>query len=174
MCDPVTAAVMMVGSAAVQYQQQNEMAKAQEKRNNAIAANAQIAYETDLDIIARRREEELDKYGQTQFDVKEDAKKKRATAIASNTSISGFSVQDVIDEVSFQEGVVTVRNQKTEKNIMAKLLDDEKLSESKMIARINNITPVVRPSFLGTALEVGSGLTTSFEFESAGDLQYRT
>ena len=166
MCDPVTYAVMSVASAAVTYEQQRKHSKAMKQRNNAIHAAAVRAYDRDMQYLAERREQELDIYAQKEFDLKQDAKKKKATQIVSSgeSGVAGFSVQDVINEIDFQEGSVMTRNLITEKNKMASLAADETKLYANMESRINNLTPVANPSFLGTALEVGMDLGSTIDF----------
>jgi len=42
-----------------------------------------------------------------------------------------------------------------------------------MASRYNSLSPVTQPSFLGTALEVGTGLSRDIKFDSQGNLAFR-
>ena len=175
MCDPTTMVIMQVASGFVTYQQMQQQANAEERRNARIAANAEKAYDEQILRIARREEEEKIASVQAEQDIFQDARKKKATAIAasSESGVSGISTDAILEEVAYQEGTVVARNVTSTKNTMAALADDRTKAYTNMEARFAGLSPVAQPSFLGTALEVGTGLATNLKYDSAGNLAFR-
>lgn len=175
MCDPTTMVVMQIASGVMTYMAADQQAKQQSKRNAAIAAEADRAYKEEVKMIDRRMEEEKVASIQAEQDIMADARKKKATAIASagESGVAGISIDSILQEVDYQEGTVVSRNLTTTKNTLAKLTDDKTQAYSRMASRYNSLSPVTQPSFLGTALEVGTGLSRDIKFDSQGNLAFR-
>lgn len=175
MCDPTTMVVMQIASGVMTYMAADQQAKEQTRRNNAIAKEADRAYKEEVKMIDRRMEEEKTAAVQAEQDVMADARKKKATAIASagESGVAGISIDSILHEVDYQEGTVLSRNLTSTKNTMTRLNDDKTQAYSKMASRYNSLSSVVQPSFLGTALEVGTGLATDLKFDSDGNLAFR-
>tara|TARA_R110002153_G_scaffold168286_2_gene321026 strand:+ start:3325 stop:3867 length:543 start_codon:yes stop_codon:yes gene_type:complete len=171
MCDPTTMVIMTIASSAMTYMQAQQAADAQTSQNAAIAKNAEEAYDQDMDILQRRGEEEKRASVQADQDVIRDARKKEATQIvgAGESGVSGLSVDSVLSEIAFQEGTVTSRNLGQTKNVLHRLHDDKTKAYSTMVARHNALSPVAQPSFLGTALEVGTSLNSTIDFGGSFD-----
>jgi len=172
MCEPTTMYVaMQVVSGYMTYETMRQQAKNEDRRNQAIAANAQKAYDDQILRIARREEEEKVAATQAEQDVFQDARKKKATAIASTSEsgIGGISADALFEEIAYQEGTVLSRNLTSTKNTMAALSDDRTKAYTNMEARFAGLSNVVQPGFLGTALEVGSTLNRNVDFGGTTD-----
>ena len=178
MCEPTTIAIMTIGSALASYEGQRKLAKQQDNMNARNYNAAVKTHDADQARLDRRQEEELVAYSQAQFDVALDAKKAKATEIVSQgesgVSVGSISALDLVNDIEMQASGVIVRNEITQKNKLAALNDDRDKVYANMESRINNLPIVQQPNFLGTALEVGADLGTTFEFDNAGDLQFRT
>tara|TARA_R110001592_G_scaffold346780_3_gene639586 strand:+ start:4652 stop:5185 length:534 start_codon:yes stop_codon:yes gene_type:complete len=175
MCDPTVMIAMQIAGAAMSYMAADQQAKEQTRRNNAIATEADRSYKEQVKMIDRRMDEEKLASVQAEQDVMVDARNKKATAIASagESGVAGISIDSILHEVDYQEGTVLNRNLTSTKNTIAKLNDDKTQAYSQMAGRYNSLSSVQQPSFLGTALEVGSSLSTELKFDSNGDLAFR-
>ena len=171
MCEPTTMVMMQVASGMMTYMAAQDAADAQTKQNQAYANDAQASHEREMKMLDRRMEEEKTASVQAEQDVIADAREKKATAIASagESGVSGISVEALLNEVDYQEGTILTRNLGSTKNKLASLTDDKEKSYATMVSRFNSLKPVTQPSFLGTALEVGAGLSQTVDFKGTTD-----
>jgi nitrogen-specific signal transduction histidine kinase len=118
MCDPVTMAVLTVGSAAMKYQSDEQMGKAQ----RAAADNAMANSSRQLN---RRATEEAIAAGDANADVLKDSLKRQGEVRvqAAEGGIEGLSVQALMNEVKMDEGGVVSRNEQSFQNTIGGLND---------------------------------------------------
>jgi len=161
MCDPVQIAL----AAAQTFMSQQE----QKAQANALAAQqarqaeaAEAAYNQDVKIIERRKQEEIRAAAQAQEDVYRDALQKTATArvAAGEAGVAGLSVDSLLRDISFQEGTVQTRNVGTLRNTVGALEDDKTRAYSNMVSRFNSMSPIAQPNFIGTSLQVAGNYAT--------------
>ena len=118
MCDPVTMAVMTVGSAAMKYQSDKEMGKAQ----RSAADRAMVMTSAQLN---RRATEEAIAAGDANADVLKDSLKRQGevNVQAAEGGIEGLSVDALMREVKMDEGGVIARNEQSFQNTIMGLND---------------------------------------------------
>jgi len=146
MCDIATA--LTIGSSLVSYQQQQQQAKAQRR-----AADASYAVQREQTL--RRLEEERQATAQANMDTYREAMAQKATASTSagQAGVTGISVNNLLNDVSFEQGVITSRNLKTLDNRYNMTLDELNALQTQRSARYEE-NPL--PSMFGTALEIGT------------------
>ena len=118
MCDPVTMAVMTVGSSVMKYQADEQMGKAQRAAADRAAA-------TSYAQANRQANEEAIAAGDAQADVMKDSARRQGSVLvqAAEGGIEGLSVDALMREVKMDEGGVIARNEQTLSNKIGGLND---------------------------------------------------
>ena len=170
--NPATIQIALsVGTAVMGYMGAKQQADAQTEQNYRMANDAQASYDRQMEMIADREDEERVATSQAEQDIFYDARNKKATEIASSgeSGVTGLSIDSILGEIDFQEGSTKTRNLTATKNTFAALKDDKTKAYTNMVSRFNALPVVNTPSFLGTALEVGSSLNRQIDF--SGDAE---
>lgn len=195
MCEPATLAMALTGlsivtsaaSGVVNYMGQARQAATQaayqqqlvQSRDEQITENNQLANESFLQQARQvnyRLQEEDEKASQDIQQVQREAAQARATArvSAGEAGVSGLSVENLFADFYRQEAAYrdSVRRNRQFGRLQAK--EDIKGLRAQAQGRIASLRPylpepVVRPNFMGTALEIGvdafnrgSALASSF------------
>tara|TARA_S200002703_G_scaffold148789_1_gene145800 strand:+ start:1717 stop:2229 length:513 start_codon:yes stop_codon:yes gene_type:complete len=146
MCDPVTAIAAI--TSVIEYQSQVSMANAQKSAaDNAYAlTNAQLH---------RRAQEEAIASGEASADTVKEAMIKRAevNVSAGESGLAGISVAALLNEVSFEEGTILSRNERTLENRMLALQDEDLAAQGIRTQRYLNAP---NPNIASVGLDIGS------------------
>lgn len=161
MCDPVQIA-LAAAQTFMSQQEQKAQARAIQAQQLRAHQAAEAAYTEDVKIIERRKKEEIRAAAQAQEDVYRDALQKTATArvAAGEAGVAGLSVDSLLRDISFQEGTVQTRNVGALRNTVGALEDDKTRAYANMSNRMNSLSPVAQPNFLGTSLQVAGNYAT--------------
>jgi len=161
MCSPTQGAMagLQLGSS---YMAQKGQAEMQELSNEAARESAQLAYQTDKNILIRRRQEEGEAFAQSNFDRQRRAMELEAQAnvAAGEAGVSGISVDRITRDIARQSGEVGQRAKKSYENRLAAIDDQQARAINTMMGRMANLPPVLQPNLLATALNVGSQYIT--------------
>lgn len=157
MCSPTQAAMagLQLGTS---YGAQEGQARLQGLSNEAAKESAQLAYQTDKNILIRRRQEEGEAFAQSNFDRKRMAMELEAKAnvAAGEAGVSGISVDRITRDIDRQSGEVGQRAKKSYENRLAAIDDQQTRAINTMMGRMANLPPVVQPNLLATAISVAS------------------
>lgn len=162
MADPVSA-TLIIGSAAAQFQQSYEQAKAAgvaaDINSNAAVESAGISYES-LDARAR---EEATRAGLTIARVRADAMnaKGHVAVAAASSGVKGGSVQAVIDDFTSQEGkrvTAAILNEQYARANVEREKQGVKLATQSKLA--SSMAPV-GPSLFNAALSAFAGVASN-------------
>jgi membrane-anchored protein YejM (alkaline phosphatase superfamily) len=137
-------------------------AEMQELSNEAARESAQLAYQTDKNILIRRRQEEGEAFAQANFDRQRRAMELQAQAnvSAGEAGVSGISVDRITRDIDRQSGEVGQRAKKSYENRLAAVDDQQTRAINTMMGRMANLPPVLQPNLLATALTSFSPMIT--------------
>ena len=170
MCSPEQGAMagLQLGSS---FMAQQGAADLQERQNRAATRGALQALETDREIVKRGIEEAREAKGQSDFDRKRQAMEVQASVnvSAAEGGAEGVSVDRIRNNISRQEGEVSVRSGKTYKSSLAAVGDRYDKSVANMVSRIQGLPPVVKPNLLASAISVAAPFVASGELDFGGE-----
>ena len=165
MCSPTQAALsgLQLGSS---YMAQKGQADMQELSNEFAEDSAKLAFQTDKNILIRRRQEEGEAFAQSNFDRQRMAMELEAQAnvAAGEAGVSGISVDRITRDIGRQSGEVGQRAKKSYENRLAAVDDQQTRAVNTMVGRMANLPPVVQPNLLAMAI------TTAAPYVASGAL----
>ena len=162
MCSPTQGAMsgLQLGSSYMAAKGQAEM---QELSNEFAEDSAKLAYQTDKNILIRRRQEEGEAFAQANFDRQRRAMELQAQAnvSAGEAGVSGISVDRITRDIDRQSGEVGQRAKKSYENRLAAVDDQQTRAINTMMGRMANLPPVVQPNLLATAITTAAPYVAS-------------
>ena len=161
MCSPTQAAMAL--QLGTSYGAQEGQARMQALSNEAARESAQLAYQTDKNILIRRRQEEGEAFAQSNFDRQRMAMELQAQAnvSAGEAGVSGVSVDRITRDIDRQSGEVGQRMKKSYESRLASIDDQQSRAINTMMGRMANLPPVMQPNLLATAIGVAAPYVAS-------------
>ena len=168
MCSPTQAAMagLQLGTS---YGAQEGQARLQELSNEFASQSAQDAFQTNKDILIRRKQEEGEAFAQANFDIQRNAMELQAKAnvAAGEAGVSGISVDRITKDIGRQSGQVKQRMKKSYENRLAAIQDSETKAISTLTARMANMPIVQQPNLLAIALQTAAPYIASGALDDA-------
>ena len=155
--------IMMGGQFLSSVMAQQSQARMQEIQNKIATEAANRAYQTDKNILIRRRQEEGEAFAQSNFDRQRMAMELQAQAnvSAGEAGVSGVSVDRITRDIDRQSGEVGQRMKKSYESRLASLDDQQTRAINTMMGRMANLPPVMQPNLLATAINVAAPYVAS-------------